>query len=131
MAAGAGGFGGPLIKFMMDNPHISWANIEEIDAANFEKFGFEEALRRARARSERLASSGMSPKMSRKNRQEHYRRKAKLEERKELARRAEWEYNFPGAPESNWLRREERRKTRKQAERNLRRARRRSGSNKH
>ena len=68
----------------------------------------------------------------RKGRQEHYRRKASLESKKENERRRVWEHLHPGASESNWRRREERRKTRKARHRAERKAgKRRSTSKRH
>ena len=107
----------PMVKYMRNHPYLSWADIEEVDEDDLLKHGFAEALRRAYARSERLASSGMSNTMARKTRKEHYRRKAQLEERKEAVRRAQWLAEFPGAHESSWARREEFRKRRKERER--------------
>jgi hypothetical protein len=111
----------PLTRYMAEHPYLSWADVEEVDEDDLLKFGFAEALRRAYARSERLASSGQTNRMSRKPRQEHYRRKAQLEERKEAARRAQWRAEFPNASERAWTRREERRKARKAEERRTRR----------
>jgi hypothetical protein len=113
----------PLTRYIEAHPYLSWADIEEVDEDDLMKFGFKEALHRAYARSERLASSGASNTMPRKTRKEHYRRKAQLEERKEAARRAQWRAEFPDAPESAWTRREERRQRRKADERHTRRIR--------
>ncbi len=113
----------PMTRYMNAHPYLSWADIEEVDEDDLLKYGFAEALRRAYARSERLASSGQSNTMPRKTRKEHYRRKAQLEERKEAARRAQWLAEFPGASERAWVRREERRQKRKADERHTRRIR--------
>jgi hypothetical protein len=113
----------PMTRYMNAHPYLSWADIEEVDEDDLLKYGFAEALRRAYARSERLASSGQSNTMPRKTRKEHYRRKAQLEERKEAARRAQWLREFPGASERAWVRREERRQRRKADERHTRRIR--------
>jgi hypothetical protein len=113
----------PMTRYMNAHPYLSWADIEEVDEDDLLKYGFAEALRRAYARSERLASSGQSNRMTRKERKEHYRRKAQNEERKEAARRAQWLAEFPGASERAWVRREERRQKRKAEERHTRRIR--------
>ena len=113
----------PMTRYMNAHPYLSWADIEEVDEDDLLKYGFAEALRRAYSRSERLASSGASNRMTRKERKEHYRHKAQLEERKEAARRAQWLKEFPGAPEAAWVRREERRQRRKADERHTRRIR--------
>ena len=113
----------PMTRYMNAHPYLSWADIEEVDEDDLLKYGFAEALRRAYARSERLASSGQSNTMTRGERKEHYRRKAQHEERKEAARRAQWLKEFPGAPEAAWIRREERRQKRKAEERRTRRIR--------
>jgi hypothetical protein len=63
------------------------------------------------------SSSGMTSEIQRKGgrkaRKEHYTRKAVLENQKEAERRRVWLQLHPDASESNWRRREERRKTRR------------------
>jgi len=58
-------------------------------------------------------TSEIQRKGGRKARKEHYTRKAVLENQKEVERRRVWLQLHPGASESNWRRREERRKTRR------------------
>jgi hypothetical protein len=76
--------------------------------------------------SSRRSSSGRTSSIQReggrKARQAHYTRKAILEKRKEAERRAVWERRHPGASESDWRRRQEKRKTRKAADRALKKA---------
>lgn len=120
---------GNIVDYMMHRgSSLKWANVANLSEGAFKELGFVGAYEEARQPSERRASSGMSNRMTRKERKEHYRRKAELETRKEAQRRALWERRHPGAREENWQRREAARKSRKAAERAVRRSRRSSGS---
>ena len=123
---------GNLVNYMMRRgSSLEWGNLANLSEGAFKELGFEGAVAEARRPSEHRASSGMTNRMSRKERQEHYRRKAALEVRKEAERRAVWMRRHPGAPEANWTRREAARKTRKAGERAARKAaRRRTSSSK-
>jgi hypothetical protein len=119
---------GNLVNYMMRRgSSLEWGNLANMSEGAFKELGFEGAMAEARRPSERRPSSGMSNRMTRKDRKEHYRRKAVLEARKEAERRAVWLRRHPGAPEENWQRREAARKSRKAGERASRR-RRSSGS---
>ena len=122
-----------LVAYMMKRgSSLKWANVANLSEGAFKELGFVGAYEEARRPSERRASSGMSERMTRKERQEHYRRKAALEARKEAERRAVWMRRHPGAPETNWEHREAMRKTRKAGERAARKAaRRRTSSRRH
>lgn len=119
---------GNLVNYMIRRgSSLEWGNLANISEGAFKELGFEGAMAEARRPSERRPSSGMSNRMTRKDRKEHYRRKAELEARKEAERRAVWLRRHPGAPEDIWERREAARKSRKAGERAARR-RRSSGS---
>jgi hypothetical protein len=119
---------GNLVNYMMRRgSSLEWGNLANMSEGAFKELGFAGAYAEARRPSERRPSSGMSNRMTRKDRKEHYRRKAELEARKEAERRAVWLRRHPGAPEANWERREAARKSRKAGERAARR-RRSSGS---
>lgn len=122
-----------LIAYMMKRgSSLEWGNLANMSEGAFKELGFAGAYEEARRASERRASSGMTNRMTRKERQEHYRRKAALEARKEAERRAVWMRRHPGAPEADWERREAARKTRKAGERAARKAaRRRTSSRRH
>ncbi len=115
---------------LLAESRLGWGNIAEMDPYVLEREGVKAAYNDAwrRASSEHRASSGRTESIEaregRKGRKEHYRRKAELERKKEEARRAAWIARFPGASEVNWVRREAQRKTRKQAAKAARRARR-------
>ncbi len=120
---------GNLVDYMMRRgSSLEWGNLANMSEGAFKELGFEGAVAEARRPSERRPSSGMSNRMTRKDRKEHYRRKAELEARKEAQRRAIWIRRHPGAPATNWNRREAVRKSRKAAERATRRQRRSSNS---
>ena len=116
---------GNLVDYMLHRgSSLKWGNVANLSEGAFKELGFVGAYNEARRPSERRASSGMSNRMTRKERKEHYRRKAELETRKEAERRAVWMRRHPGAPETNWERREAARKSRKAGERAARRSRR-------
>lgn len=118
-----------LVAYMMKRgSSLKWGNLANMSEGAFKELGFAGAYNEARRPSEHRASSGMTNRMTRKERQEHYRRKAALEARKEAERRAVWARRHPGAPEANWERREAARKTRKAGERAARKAARRRSS---
>ena len=120
---------GNIIDYMMHRgSSLKWGNVANMSEGAFKELGFAGAYEEARRPSEHRASSGMSNRMTRKERKEHYRRKAELEASKEAHRRAVWTRRHPGAPEANWQRREAARKSRKAGERASRRAIRRSSS---
>ena len=101
---------------------LEWGNVNVLNEGAFREKGFVGAYNEAiHPNSERLASSGMSNTMSRKNRKEHYRRKAILETRKAKERRDRWERRNPARIEANWKRLEEIRNERKARERAFRR----------
>jgi hypothetical protein len=106
---------------------IKWGNLLEnspnlSDRALEELGGIEGAMAEARRISEKFPNPRNVKGMTRKQRQEYYREIAIFEAGKEAERRAVWERRHPGASESNWLRREAKRKTRKQRERNINKA---------
>ena len=120
---------GNIVDYMLHRgSSLKWGNINNLSEGAFQELGFAGAYEEAHRPSERRASSGMSNRMTRKERKEHYRRKAELEARKEAQRRAVWIRRHPGAPEANWQRREAARKSRKAGERAARRSRRSSSS---
>lgn len=99
-----------------------WGNIANLSDKAVEELGIAGAMREEREGSPRRASSGNTNRMTRKERKEHYKRKAILEREKEEERRRVWQRRHPGASESNWRRREEVRKTRKAQNRAFRKA---------
>ncbi len=106
-----------LLEFMMRNPDFKWGDLPSSEGA-IRELGVRGAISENRKRvSRRRASSGMTSEIQRtqgrKGRQEHYKRKAILEREKEEERRRIWNRRHPGSSESGWLRREEKRKTRK------------------
>ena len=111
----------------MKEGRLGWEDIERMDPLVMKKEGVRAAYRNAwhPSSSEHRASSGRTSSIERregrKGRKAHYTRKAILEREKEARRRAAWRERFPGAPESHWQFREERRKTQKREAR-LRRA---------
>ena len=118
-----------LQKSIFDKyPHIPWGNLDIIeDEKVVDKYGLGYALKEAKMSSVRRPSSGRTSSIQkregRKGRQAHYTRKAILEREKEADRRAMWRNLHPDGSERNWLQREEKRKTRKAAERAARKAR--------
>ena len=109
-------------------PHIKWGNLNIIeDEKVVDKYGLGYAFKEAKMSSPRRHSSGRTSSIQkregRKGRQAHYTRKAILEREKEADRRAMWRNLHPDGHESNWLLREQKRKTRKAAERAARKAR--------
>jgi len=111
-----------IVDFMMRNPDFPWGNMPSSEEA-IRELGVIGAMKEANRRSTGRSSSGRTSSIQRKGgrkaRQAHYTRKAIAEKRKEAERRAVWERRHPGASESNWLRRQEKRKTRKAADRAL------------
>lgn len=103
------------------NPWM-WGNIANLSEEAIKELGIAGAVSESRKISPRRESSGMTNRMTRKERKEHYKRKAILERQKEEERRRVWERRHPGGRESEWLRREEARKTRKAHNRMLRKA---------
>ena len=112
---------------MKRNPEFKWGILNSLSEGAIEELGVVGAIQEARRVSARRPSSGLTSsiqrKEGRKGRQAHYTRKAVLEREKEAERRATWMRRHPHAAESNWTRREEKRKTRKAQERELRKAR--------
>jgi hypothetical protein len=102
-------------------PDATWGNLNSVSEKAIEELGLAGAIREAKRVSARRPSSGKTSSIQRregrKGRQAHYTRKAVLERAKEAERRATWMRRHPAASESNWIRREEKRKTRKAAER--------------
>jgi hypothetical protein len=102
-------------------PDAAWGNLNSISEKAIEELGLARAIREAKRISARRPSSGQTSSIQRregrKGRQAHYTRKAVLEREKEAERRSVWMRRHPDASESNWIRREEKRKTRKAAER--------------
>ena len=110
---------------------FKWGNVANLSNAAIEELGLEGAfLEQKMAVSPHRESSGQTIRMTRKERKEHYKRKAILEREKEEERRRVWERRHPGASESNWRRREAARQTRKAAARAARKAAKRSSSRK-
>ena len=112
----------PIMKAMMEGK-LAWGNLPSSEGA-IRELGLTGAMSERRKVSPRNPSSGRTSSIQkekgRKGRQEHYKRKAILERQKEEERRRVWLRRNPGASESNWRRREEKRKTRKAAERAVR-----------
>jgi hypothetical protein len=100
-------------------PH-AWGNLMNLSEGDIEELGIEGAIAARNANSPHRASSGLTTEIvhahGRKAGKEHYKRKAILEAEKEVERRVKWLRRHPGAPESNWNRRQETRKV-KRAER--------------
>jgi hypothetical protein len=98
----------------------AWADVMSLSEGDVEELGVEGAMAARNAGSPHRASSGLTTEIvhahGRKAGKEHYKRKAILEAEKEVERRAKWLRRHPGAPESNWARRQETRKV-KRAER--------------
>jgi hypothetical protein len=112
------------MKAMM-NGALPWGNVANLSEGAVRELGVQGAMEEHWVRSPRRSSSGKTSsiqgRLGRKGRQAHYTRKAILEREKEGHRRAVWERRHPGASESHWRSREEKRKTRKANERNVRR----------
>ena len=100
-----------------------WGNLLNLSEGAVEELGIKGAMEERDRLSSHVASSGQSPTMPRKVRKEHYARKIAKYQAHEAERRARWERRHPGAPESNW----ERREAAHRAKRNTRRAARRLG----
>jgi hypothetical protein len=124
-----------LVDELREGGHLPWDDVAQLSESKIAKSGMKIAAANARANairkissnlfearrnSPRLASSGMTNSMTRKERKAHYTRKAILESKKEDERRRVWARRHPGASEGNWRRREEARKTRKADERQRR-----------
>ena len=109
------------ISIFDKHPGARWGNLNSVSEKAIEELGLDAAIAEARRGSARRPSSGRTSsiqrKEGRKGRQAHYTRKAILEREKEAERRAVWMRRHPHAAESNWTRREEKRKTRKAVER--------------
>lgn len=95
---------------------LAWGDAVSSEGAVAE-LGLEGARAEKARGSPHRASSGQTSEIQRvqgrKGRKEHYTRKAILEKEKEEARRVVWLRRHPGAPETNWERREKKRHTRK------------------
>ena len=106
---------------------LAWGNVANLSDGAVREFGIEGAMAERNRPSPRRSSSGRTSSIQRregrKGRQAHYTRKAILEREKEDGRRSVWLRRHPGASESNWVRREGNRKTRKAAARQLRKSR--------
>ena len=111
---------------MMERPNLKWGNVNRLSSGAINELGIEGAIAEANRKSARRSSSGRTSSIQRregrKGRKAHYTRKAILERVKEEERRAVWIRRHPHAPESNWIQREAKRKTRKAAERKERKA---------
>ena len=98
----------------------AWGNLMNLSEGAIDELGIEGAMAERNANSPHRNSSGLTTEIvhahGRKAGKEHYKRKAILEAEKEVERRAAWLRRHPGAPESNWGRRQETRKV-KRAER--------------
>lgn len=92
----------------------AWGNMMNLSEGDIEELGIDGAIAARNATSPHRASSGLTTEIvhahGRKAGKEHYKRKAILEAEKEVERRAKWLRRHPGAPESNWNRRQETRK---------------------
>lgn len=120
-----------MFKAEREGYPFQWGNIANLSDAAIEELGLEGAfLEQKMAVSPHRSSSGQTNRMTRKERKEHYKRKAILEREKEEERRRVWERRHPGGRESEWRAREEKRKTRKAANRAFRKAAKRSSSRK-
>ena len=112
----------PIMKALMEGK-IAWGNLPSSEGAVAE-LGLEGAMNERFKQSPRRSSSGRTSSIQRregrKGRQAHYTRKAILEREKEEDRRRVWVRRHPGASESNWRRREGKRKTLKTAARTAR-----------
>ncbi len=121
IANGIKGVPGGIQNLLERRPYVEWGNIVNMNEKTLMEDGFYAAYREAYKLSDRLASSGMSNTMTRKERKEHYRRKAELEARKAKERREQWERRHPGGRESEFSRKEKARVERKAAYRAARR----------
>lgn len=117
-----------LMMRHMHGREVPWGILGEISEENVRVFGLEEALQRQPTPSPRRSSSGESHRMTRKERKEHYKRKAQLEEEKEKARLNAWMVKNPKGDPMDWVRREQARRERKERERTTRKAQRKSSS---
>jgi len=119
-----------MLKAESEGRPFLWGNIANMSNSFVNKVGLSNAFREVREPyvSEHRASSGMSNRMTRKERKAHYVRKGILEREKEEARRRKFKYYNPDASESKWLAQEAARKNRKAAERATRKAGKRRGS---
>ncbi len=109
----------------------SWGNVAELSEGAIKELGIAGAISERNRASSHVASSGESATMPRKVRKEHYTRKIAKYKAHEDERRVRWERRHPGAPESNWERREMAHREKRDKMRKLRRAltRRKSSSN--
>jgi hypothetical protein len=98
-----------------------WGNVFNLSESAVEELGIVGARKEENAFSPHRASSGNTNRMTRKERKQHYTRKAILEREKEEKRRALWERRHPRADVRGWLEKEEERKKRKAIHRALRR----------
>jgi hypothetical protein len=124
---------------LLADPNWPWANVMNLPSENVEAYGIagamelnrerrSEQVRREQqelaalenllSRSEHRSSSGQTQRMSRKERQAHYKRKGELEGRKETMRRRY--YKLKGLSQSEQERREAARKARRAATRKAR-----------
>ena len=117
-----------LAQRQMLGNEVTWGDIAELSEENVRAFGIEKALQRAPTPSPRRPSSGESHRMTRKERKEHYKRKAQLEDEKEKARLKSWMAKNPNGDPMDWVRREKARRERKEGERKSRKAQRKSSS---
>lgn len=101
---------------------VPWGILGEVSMENVREFGLERALQRTPSPSPRRPSSGNSYRMTRKERKDHYKRKAQLEEEKEKIRLKTWMNRNPKADPMDWVRREKARRERKDRERKSRKA---------
>ena len=95
----------------------AWGNLNELSPGAVDELGIEGAMAEYAASSPHRNSSGMTTEIvhahGRKAGKEHYKRKAILEAEKEVERRAKWLRRHPGAPEANWVRRQDTRKAKR------------------
>ncbi len=110
------------IKHLLKEGKLAWGNLADLSETAIAALGLEGAKAEAHRSSPRRASSGMTNAMTRAERKAHYTRKAVLEREKEGKRRANWVRNYPGAKEEHWEKKEAVRRTRKQQERDARKA---------
>lgn len=91
-----------------------WGDFDHLSEGAVEELGVNGAIAERNAGSPHRNSSGQTTEIvhahGRKAGKEHYKRKAILELEKEAVRRATWLRRHPGAPESNWVRRQDTRK---------------------
>lgn len=107
-----------MYKFQqMEEGQVSWANLMNMNRSQDPSVLLSEIVM---TESEHRPSSGMTNTLTRGPRREHYKRKAELEAKKEIARFEKWKRIHPMNTAQGWYIREQQRKTRKAVQRKAR-----------